>query len=202
MDNLKTMILSHLDMMDKLISKRSVLLKSSGNTIYNIFWIFYKTSNWFYAPEWMRVIEVLSAIELKKMIELTGAISLLIDNEEKFNELMEAVTENYLYSGKQKLPEKLKHLFDYKYKSIKYSETLKYLPESVSVIYKKINFIQHHSLMPSHQTNSLKVDIVECAWILNEIMIKSLIKITGVVGENKQKLIDSHNAVVKELRPL
>ena len=183
----------HLKLMDKFLQ---------NDIYYNIFWMFYKTSAWFYAPDEIRIIEVLSTIELKKMIEIAAVVVMGDEDEEKFMKLIKVVEENYLYTMAEKLRNTLpKNPFvgKYEYNRISYLKHVELLSSDIVETYKKLNFIQHNSLVPSSQTNMIKNEILETALKVNEIIVERFISIAKLSDKDGLIFLGSHNEVIKNL---
>ena len=186
-------ISAHCDLMDKFMEDR---------TSYNLFWMFYRTSSWFYVRESIRVMEVLITIELKKMIELSAAATILSKDEKQFSKIMKNVEENYFSTMVKKLdvnniPSPL--LKTYEYKSISYTAHVNVLSKDIIETYAKLNFIQHNSLIPSSQTNYIKEEITQTAIKVNKIIVDTFVLIAKLSPEDEKTFRESHSKVNKYL---
>ena len=171
---------------------------------YNIFWIFWRTGAWLTAPRYMRKVDSLLAIEVKKMIEYYSIAVMLKKDKNIFNEKVSVSYENLLYTMKKKFidqvesEEKFKAIDEFlkalenkhiKYKSTGLNKMVDKYANAYKSLYEKLNYIQHHSLIPSAQTAFIKEEI----FIKTKRMMKEMHEITKTLytdNDGKKEIFD------------
>lgn len=153
-----------------------ILFDSISDTFeYNIAWVFYRTSSWFQAPSEIRIVDALITVELKKMIEYYALMNMLCQDFDEYQKTLKIIINDVTFTMYKKLynnmgEEKLKEYtdkisgFEYvknpeEYIGIGYKSIVEKWAKKYKYIYSKLNFIQHHSLLPSAQSNAIREDL-------------------------------------------
>ncbi|NQZ29385.1 MAG: hypothetical protein HRT98_03265 [Mycoplasmatales bacterium] len=182
---------------------------------YNIFWIFWRDSSWMRAPMDIRVVDVYMVIELKKMLEYFALATMLSTNREAYYATLQKTYNNLNYTWLQKLEKSMGKIeaekrfskilpnksidWDQKYEKCELSQMIRtYIPEYTE-IYKKLNYIQHNSLIPSAQARAIQNELFKCSKGIIERMHHIFKKTYSMDEEDAIKLEKAYTKLVKYL---
>ncbi|TCG11972.1 hypothetical protein [Mycoplasma todarodis] len=171
---------------------------------YNLFWIFWRTGAWLTVPKQKRIVDSLLAIEVKKLIEYFSLIVMLEKDKNSYEEKVSVSYNNLLYTMKQKVVNQIgttegamvieEYLEKTENKKIEYkplglNKMVEKYAKKYRDLYEKLNYIQHHSLIPSAQTAYIKEEIFS----KTKIMMHEVHEITKrlyIKDESKSKSFD------------
>lgn len=157
-----------------------ILFNNISDTFeHNIAWVFYRTSSWFQAPSNIRVVDALMTVELKKMIEYYALMSMLCQDPNEYQKTLKTIINDVTFTMYKKLSDdmgedKIKEYTDKfegfefvkkpeRYIGIKYRMIVTKWAGKYISIYDKLNYIQHNSLLPSAQSNSIRGELFDSA---------------------------------------